>query len=73
MQDEDEWEDDGEVNVDFLFFDPSDKQRSSVKLLINGFLDGLSFRSSELAEIICNQVSFIFMNIALSWNYGWRR
>jgi protein BCP1 len=53
MDEEDEdWQSEGEMNIDFLFLDPNENQFSSVKLLVNGYLDGLSFRSSELAELI---------------------
>ena len=44
--------DEGDVDVDLLFFDPNENQFSSIKLLVNGYLDGMSFRSSELAELI---------------------
>lgn len=43
------------VNVDFNFYDPNEKQFHSVKVLVNGYLDGLSFNSSDLADIIVNQ------------------
>eukprot|EP01016_Furgasonia_blochmanni_P021840 TRINITY_DN2397_c0_g2_i1.p1 TRINITY_DN2397_c0_g2~~TRINITY_DN2397_c0_g2_i1.p1 ORF type:complete len:333 (+),score=72.94 TRINITY_DN2397_c0_g2_i1:106-1104(+) len=49
---EGDWED---ATVDFEFYDPNPNQFFSVKNLINGYLDGFSFKSSELAEIICNQ------------------
>jgi protein BCP1 len=41
--------------VDFVFLDPNVNQQSSVKMLINGYLDGLSFRSTELADLIVKQ------------------
>jgi protein BCP1 len=47
------------VNVDFLFLDPNPGQFHSVKLLINSLLDGMSYKSSALADIICNQVNHI--------------
>ena len=46
------------LNVDFLFYDPNPNQFFSVKNLINGLLDGMSYKSSQLADLIVNQVSF---------------
>lgn len=40
------------VNVDLNFYDPSEKQFHSIKNLVNGYLDGLSYNSSELADLI---------------------
>jgi hypothetical protein len=41
MQDEGEWEEEvDEVNVDFVFLDPNENQSSSIKMLLNGYLDG---------------------------------
>ncbi|CAK79692.1 unnamed protein product (macronuclear) [Paramecium tetraurelia] len=45
-----------EVNLDFVFLDPNQKQFHSIKTFINGYLEGISFKSSELANIICDQV-----------------
>eukprot|EP01017_Pseudomicrothorax_dubius_P028763 TRINITY_DN3440_c0_g2_i3.p1 TRINITY_DN3440_c0_g2~~TRINITY_DN3440_c0_g2_i3.p1 ORF type:complete len:317 (+),score=93.25 TRINITY_DN3440_c0_g2_i3:29-979(+) len=42
-------------NAEFEFYDPDASQFHSVKNLINGLLDGLSFRSSQLADIVVNQ------------------
>jgi len=53
---EDEEIGDAPLQVDFLFLDPSQSQFFSVKSLLNGLLDGLSFRSSDLANIVCDQV-----------------
>lgn len=52
MTNEGEKLDDEDVDVELLFFDPNENQQSSVKLLVNGYLDGMSFRSSEMAELI---------------------
>lgn len=40
------------VDVDFIFVDPDERQFHSVKNLLNGFLDGVSFKSSDLADIV---------------------
>jgi len=53
---EDEEIGDAPLQVDFLFLDPNQSQFFSVKSLLNGLLDGLSFRSSDLANIVCDQV-----------------
>jgi len=45
------------LDVDFLFLDPNQNQFFSVKSLLNGLLDGLSYNSSDLANIVCDQVS----------------
>ncbi|CAK64251.1 unnamed protein product (macronuclear) [Paramecium tetraurelia] len=45
-----------EINLDFVFLDPNQKQFHSIKSFINGYLEGISFKSSELANIICDQV-----------------
>ncbi|CAD8066101.1 unnamed protein product [Paramecium sonneborni] len=45
-----------EINLDFVFLDPNQKQFHSIKTFINGYLEGISFKSSELANIICDQV-----------------
>lgn len=45
-----------DIQVDFLFLDPNQSQFFSIKSLVNGILDGVSFRSSDLANIICDQV-----------------
>jgi len=44
------------LDVDFLFLDPNQSQFFSVKSLLNGLLDGLSYNSSDLANIVCDQV-----------------
>lgn len=44
------------INVEFEFYDPNPNQFLSIKSLLNGYLDGLSYRSSELTEIILDQV-----------------
>jgi protein BCP1 len=54
-KDEDWEEDDGALNVDFVFYDPDPNQFFSVKNLINGLLDGLSYKSSQLADLITKQ------------------
>lgn len=54
IEDED-WEDDEEIVVDFEFYDPNENQFFSIKSLINGYLDGLSYRSSDLAHLIVEQ------------------
>jgi protein BCP1 len=46
-----DWEDE-EMDVEFIFLDPNENQSTSVKLLVNGYLDGLSFKSSELTEMV---------------------
>ncbi|KAM3129204.1 hypothetical protein pb186bvf_018679 [Paramecium bursaria] len=43
------------INLEFLFVDPNAEQFSSIKSLINGYLDGISFRSSELTDTIIGQ------------------
>ncbi|CAD8072877.1 unnamed protein product [Paramecium primaurelia] len=45
-----------EINLDFVFLDPNQKQFHSIKTFMNGYLEGISFKSSELANIICDQV-----------------
>ena len=41
-----------QIDVNFNFYDPDEKQYHSVKNLLNSYLDGVSFRSSELADIV---------------------
>jgi len=53
---EDEENGDIPLDVDFLFLDPNQNQFFSVKSLLNGLLDGLSYNSSDLANIVCDQV-----------------
>lgn len=53
---EEDWEDDEEMVIDFEFYDPNENQFFSIKSLINGYLDGLSYRSSDLAQLIVSQV-----------------
>ena len=58
MKDEEDWEegDDEDMTVEFEFYDPNPNQFFSIKSLINGYLDGLSYRSSDLAQLIIEQV-----------------
>jgi protein BCP1 len=51
---EDDWEDE-EITVEFEFYEPNPTQFFSIKSLINGYLDGLSYRSSDLAQLIIEQ------------------
>lgn len=56
MEGDEDWDDDEEITVDFEFYDPNPNQFFSIKSLINGYLDGLSYKSSDLAQIIIDQV-----------------
>ena len=58
QENDQDWEDnDGaDVNVDFQFYDPSPDHFHAVKNLVNTYLDGASFKSSELTELIVSQV-----------------
>ena len=49
-----DWEDE-EITVEFEFYEPNPNQFFAVKSLINGYLDGLSYRSSDLAQLIIDQ------------------
>lgn len=56
MEDEADWIDEDKIELDFVFLDPNPNQFNSIKVFANSFLDGLSYKSSELAEMIINQV-----------------
>ena len=56
MKDEEDWEEEEEITVEFEFYDPNPSQFFSIKSLINGYLDGLSYKSSDLAQLIIDQV-----------------
>lgn len=43
-----------EINLDFVFLDPNQKHFHSIKTFTNGYLEGISFKSSELANIVCD-------------------
>lgn len=45
-----------ELNLDFAFFDPKPEHFNSVKTLLNGYLEGISFKSSQLADLVINQL-----------------
>ena len=45
-----------QVSVEFEFYDPDDSHFLSLKSLLNGYLDGLSFGSSELCDLVIDQV-----------------
>ena len=51
---DEDWEDE-EITVEFEFYEPNANQFFAVKSLINGYLDGLSYRSSDLAQLISDQ------------------
>lgn len=53
---EEEWEDDEEIIVVFEFYDPNEDQLFSIKALLNGYLDGLNYKSSEFCSINCETV-----------------
>jgi len=55
MDEEKEWDDEDDLNIEFLFYDPDPNQYHAVRNLINGLLDGLSYNSSQLAELVINQ------------------
>jgi len=58
MEEEEDWEDEEEeenLDIEFEFYDPDKSQKRSIVALINGYMDGLSYKSSDLAEIIINQ------------------
>jgi protein BCP1 len=44
-----------QLNLDFVFLDPNPRQFTSVKVFLNGYLDGMSFKSSELAQLVIDQ------------------
>lgn len=44
-----------EINLDFAFFDPKPEHFNSVKTLLNSYLEGISFKSSQLADLVVNQ------------------
>lgn len=45
-----------QVSVEFEFYDPDASHFLSLKSLLNGYLDGLSFGSSELCDLVIDQV-----------------
>jgi protein BCP1 len=45
-----------QLSVEFEFYDPDPSQFLSLKSLLNGYLDGLSFGSSELCDLVIEQV-----------------
>lgn len=59
VEDEGDWEEENEEDnqVEFEFYDPNPAHYASVRGLVNGYLDGASYNSSELANIIVEQVS----------------
>lgn len=59
------------LEVDFLFLDPNQSQFFSVKSLLNGLLDGLSYNSSDLANIVCDQVSIDYFSEDSIGDFMW--
>lgn len=55
-EEEDFDEDYDKIDVKFNFYDPNENQYHSVKNLLNSYLDGVSFKSVQLADLIVNQV-----------------
>jgi len=55
MDEEKEQEGDEILDVEFVFYDSDPNQFFSVKNLINGLLDGMSYKSSQLADLITKQ------------------
>lgn len=59
-EDEDEDDEEGEafdnIQVDFQFFDPQEKDFHGLKALMHTYLDGLDYDCSNLVETIIQQV-----------------
>mmetsp|Transcript_15350 Transcript_15350/g.18500 ORF Transcript_15350/g.18500 Transcript_15350/m.18500 type:complete len:402 (+) Transcript_15350:127-1332(+) len=56
-EEDDESEHDEEVNVDFEFFDPKPDDFHGIKQLMQNYLDGKVYNSSELCDILIAQTS----------------
>lgn len=54
-EDDDEDDDDSVLNVEMQFKDANETMFHSVKSLVNSYLDGKDYSSSDLADIIVKQ------------------